>query len=364
LKQNFKGGGEPSGMEEATPEVADSAAIWRLPDELIAKIMSTLAREEPSSFFKAACACKHLHRVPILHPELWKEEFYGPVQPTQDNCEAKALVEAVERFGGYQRLVRAHWETRALSNGPRSEQVDRPEAESVSECPAASFLFMLRDLKGRLFMWSISDNTTGNLKDAAWAGMDSWLPAKKKQVIGAVLRPLVFQSYKENEFARECEQYMGRDATVPEHKRPAMLAEIYALNHGSERLAPLFSHSNELMCLRDRSECGRLITVRSLMFHSSMDYHHLGRRHNENLRIITRISIQDGAKGLIASNRSRDFEGGVAKGSTSLSSVLGKWRRAVGARCFVYPKSRTLNDSRWMTTPEVHKWWFKRLRWK
>jgi hypothetical protein len=352
-------------MEKGTPEAADSAAIWRLPVELIAKIMSTLAREDLPSFFKAACACKHLHRVPTLHPELWKEAFYGPVEPTQDNCGAKALVEAVERFGGYERLVRARWETRAVSNGPGSEQVDRPEVESVSECPAASFLFLLRDLKGRLLMWGISDNTTGNLKDAAWAGMsDSWAPEESKGVIGVVLRPLVFQSYTEKEFAKEFEQYLERDATV-EHERPAMLAEIYALNHESERLAPLFSHGNKLMCLRERLSYGPL-TARRLEFHSSEEYYHLGRLDREDLIITTRIPVQDGAKGLITSNGSQDFDDGVARGSTSLSSLLRNWRIGVGARCFVYASRWTLpfvGDSRWMTTPEVHKRWFERLRW-
>jgi hypothetical protein len=347
-------------MEEGKTEFADSAAIWRLPVELIAKIMSTLAREEPSSFLKAVCACKPFHHVATLHPQLWEEAFYGPVQPTQDNREARALVEAVERFGGFELLVRARWKTRAVSNGPESEQVDRLEAKSVNKCPAASFLFLNRDLKGRLFMWGISENTTGNLKDAAWAGMDSWSPAESKGVIGVVLRPLVFQRYTEKEFAKEIEHYMDRDAKV-EHKPPAMLAEIYALNHGSERLAPLFRHGNELICLRECLNYGPL-TARWLEFYSIDEYYQLGRLYAAHLMITIRIPFQDGAKGPITSN---GFDDAVARGSTSVSSLLRNWRIGVGARCFVDPTSYTSGDSGtgWMTTPEVHNRWFKRLRW-
>lgn len=189
----------------------------QLPDDLFALVLTKLALQDPGALLAASCACKAFRFAASSKSPLWKQAFYGCLQEPRENPEEEALQTVVRRFGGYKHLVRARW---ARERAPKlfekqdgmatlqriaaklaSEKIrnvhilegERPvtrmeELEDLAEnfkTSYMSFLFLIRTLEGRLFMWGTATEHARNLVT---------LPGRARRAVPAYMACAVYGS--------------------------------------------------------------------------------------------------------------------------------------------------------------------------
>lgn len=136
--------------------VAESeTGLENLPDDVMAKILSKLALQDPCSFLKATCAVKSFQTLASDRQlRLWERIVHGNAQLPVDEPETKVLEEVVRCFGGFEGLARARWEKRTSPENlaPRTAGIFKV----FKARPQTLFLLLLRSFRGDLIMWSVA----------------------------------------------------------------------------------------------------------------------------------------------------------------------------------------------------------------
>lgn len=148
----------PSLLKTVNPdEAARVTGEVLLPDEALFNIFSKLASQDPPTLLAASSTCKNFYSVVCSHNCLWRSAFYSPSEPPHpQEPEVEAFQEIVQRFDGFEALVRARWartisQRKALNdNRSASFEESLKIIESRSEIIV---LVLVRTLEGRLCLY-------------------------------------------------------------------------------------------------------------------------------------------------------------------------------------------------------------------
>lgn len=159
---------EDPGNAKAAKDVRDPEE-FQLPDDALFIIFSKLASQDPPALLAASAACKTFRALASSHASLWRSAFYSPSQPPRPHePEAKAFQELVQRFGGYEGLVRARW-AKPLSGLLSSDKNERSCSEEsltkIKSRSEISFLVLVRTSQGGLCLYGLG-LASSEVKDA------------------------------------------------------------------------------------------------------------------------------------------------------------------------------------------------------
>jgi hypothetical protein len=349
------------GLSEAL--TAEPTALLKLPDDLLFRVLSKLALQDPSSLLVAACACKAFHTI-ATDPQspLWKEAFYGPLRQPPDTPEAKALEEAVQSFGGYRRLVRARWSKRT-SDSQQDDHWDSKCPAEVEPGAETSFLFLVRTLKGRLMLWGVGVEEVSEFDSRA-----RYVPILS---VKASLHPLLQKEHMEEEVAKVCQPYCASNCSDTRSVRgldssfevnieselgaitwKALSLETYvSLQDGlqSRRLAPLHKNNSvtlEGLNVEDLRESEARFSAREILGWSS------GPQHKEQVTIDAWVEGDMG------------HATGVKNEGRPPMMILENLSAGIATTCKVYKKSSTLTSFRRIPLSENRKRVLSWLKWE